>query len=120
VSIRWDNPVPFDLLFDSPNVDWSQPMTVEDELSHPIYGNRTLIATRHDVNVSNYGAHEVDAFFAWFDWNSVSLLWERVSRFVFSLHVTFKPNHPFFQFIFNRGVVFRSFGFDRVRPRLEE
>jgi hypothetical protein len=42
LSISWEHPVPIDMLFDSPNIDWSQRFKVGSTPPRSIYTNRTL------------------------------------------------------------------------------
>lgn len=53
VSVEWQHPMPFSLAFDSPNVDWSYPYTPTLQALHPIYGNRSLISKRYEVDLMN-------------------------------------------------------------------
>lgn len=64
MSVLWFEPVPFDLIFDSPHIDWSRSEPMELSLtSHPIYGNETLVRLRQKITRHNPVGGEVDEFF---------------------------------------------------------
>lgn len=62
-SISWEQPVPFDLLFDSPRIDWSQRYTNSTTPERPIYADQHALDTRLDLNAMNWETQHIDSFF---------------------------------------------------------
>jgi hypothetical protein len=47
ISLTWEQPLPLDMIFDSPFVDWSNRfLPAPSPARHPIYDNQTLINSR--------------------------------------------------------------------------
>jgi hypothetical protein len=96
--VNWDNPMPFDLLFDSPHIDWSYPYSTEDEARHPLFGNGKLIDARAYMNTMQWAKEHLDDYFSSSKWTLFKTPWIRLR--------------------INRGLIIRSFSYDDVAPRL--
>ncbi|ORY90938.1 hypothetical protein BCR35DRAFT_275012 [Leucosporidium creatinivorum] len=98
-SISWTQPVPFDLIFDSPHIDWSQAYPNTTTPPNPIYSDTQTLGDRLDVDAMNWSSKKVDDFFE----KGVSAFkqaWVRLSL--------------------NRGTVLRSFSYPSIRPQLDQ
>lgn len=89
----------FSLAFDSPHIDWSYGYTPTLEAVHPIYGNQGLQSQVKEINTYNWWASKLDEFIPKLDWIDKSHIWVRM--------------------VLNRGLVFRSFTYPSIKPRLE-
>ncbi|GAA5831190.1 hypothetical protein JCM11251_007789 [Rhodosporidiobolus azoricus] len=65
----WDHPIPLSLLFDSPNIDWSEPSfpsiasyTPEEggPQPHVLFSNQTLLEERQSVSVHNFKVEDAE------------------------------------------------------------
>lgn len=66
-SVSWEHPLPFDLLFDSPNIDWSQRFKVGSTPTRDIYTNQTLVFNALSLNDShNPSERALDSFWPTF------------------------------------------------------
>ncbi|GAA6043644.1 hypothetical protein JCM8097_000852 [Rhodosporidiobolus ruineniae] len=103
VSMTWEQPAPLDLLFDSPNVDWSRPFNASSTLAdHAPYSDTALFAQREEINAHNWFDKQIDKFFPSFvdDYGG-------------------ENGTTWLQLNFNRGVVIRSFSYPSIRPHLD-
>ncbi|GAA5918106.1 hypothetical protein JCM1841_005256 [Sporobolomyces salmonicolor] len=99
-SITWEQPAPFDLLFDSPYIDWSRPFNPNSTTPpRRVYANETLVEARKEIEAHNWEEPQIDDFFPGFVGN-------------YSDGKTI----PWLRFDFNRGVVLRSFTYPDVAP----
>lgn len=78
-SIRWENPLPFELAFDSPNVDWSYPYTPTLEALHPLYGEPKLVQEAVEISMYNHFAPELDVEIPSMQWLNATKRWVKVS-----------------------------------------
>jgi hypothetical protein len=81
MSVSWEHPVPFDLLFDSPFIDWSQPYHPNTSSTpHPLYQNPSLIESRRDYTFLNWLPPRIDDFFSNIvaNWSTSAEPWIRV------------------------------------------
>ncbi|GAA5978886.1 hypothetical protein JCM10908_002723 [Rhodotorula pacifica] len=104
-SVSWEQPVPADLIFDSPHIDWSRPFnnTSTTPLNSPIYTNETLIGDRLGINAHNWPEKQLDKFMPTF-----------VDQFGEG------RNSSWLQMDFNRGIVMRSFSYPKIKPYLDK
>ncbi|GAA6063001.1 hypothetical protein JCM10212_004983 [Sporobolomyces blumeae] len=102
-SVSWEQPAPFDMLFDSPYIDWSRPFSNESTTGpRGIYRNASLVESMHEVNGHNWEEAKIDEFFPDF-----------VDRY------SNGGTTPWLKFQFNRGVVIRSFSYESIAPLIE-
>ncbi|GAA6005241.1 hypothetical protein JCM10207_002909 [Rhodosporidiobolus poonsookiae] len=102
-SMTWEQPAPLDLLFDSPNIDWSRPFNASSSTPIPYpYSSPALIDQRKEINAHNWEEPKIDEFFPRF----IDEFGEGRST-------------PWLQLDFNRGVVIRSFSYPSIRPHLD-
>lgn len=81
--IHWDNPMPFDLLFDSPlGIDWSYPYFPPSESAHPFFGAKENIADRLKIYAMQWKKKPLDGLFSKTKWLDLSSKWVRVSGWV--------------------------------------
>ncbi|GAA5955697.1 hypothetical protein JCM21900_005088 [Sporobolomyces salmonicolor] len=99
-SITWEQPAPFDLLFDSPYIDWSRPFNPNSTTPpRRVYANETLVEARKEIEAHNWEEPQIDDFFPGFVGNYSD-----------------RKTIPWLRFDFNRGVVLRSFTYPDVAP----
>ncbi|GAA5873501.1 hypothetical protein JCM16303_001145 [Sporobolomyces ruberrimus] len=102
-SISWEQPAPFDMLFDSPHIDWSRPFTNSSSTQpQQIYANETLVKSMKAIDAHNWEEPQIDEFFPGFVGNYSD-----------------SKTTPWLKLAFNRGVVIRSFTYDSVAPHLD-
>lgn len=92
-SVSWEHPVPFDLIFDSPNVDWSQRFRPGSTHPRSIYTNETLAGQRTKIPLHNMNAAGLDRIFPSFVEDHQAEPWVVVRRFNLSLS-SYKPHIP--------------------------
>ncbi|BGP13161.1 hypothetical protein JCM10213_000261 [Rhodosporidiobolus nylandii] len=100
--MRWEHPAPPDLIFDSPNIDWSRPFNTSSttEARAP-FNNMTFGSS---IQAHNWD-WQLDQFFP---------------KFYKDYAAETGGAKPWVTLDVNRGVVFRSFYYDTIIPRLEE
>ncbi|GAA5860561.1 hypothetical protein JCM1840_000300 [Sporobolomyces johnsonii] len=99
-AVAWEQPAPFDLLFDSPYIDWSRPFHPNSTTPpRRVYANETLVKARKEIEAHNWEESQIDDFFPGFVGNYSD-----------------GKTVPWLQFDFNRGVVLRSFTYPDVAP----
>lgn len=64
MSVAWQHPCPFDLIFDSPRIDWSQRYIAAASPGLALYENATLVAQRKHTNVLHLDGPHIDAYFS--------------------------------------------------------
>lgn len=84
-AITFEHPIPFDILFDSPFIDWSRrwtPPGTESSLDQSIWANEELIAGKKAENGYNWPPSTVDNRWGEFyeAWLEPLPKWIRVSR----------------------------------------
>lgn len=82
-SVSWTQPVPFDLIFDSPYIDWSRPYPNTTTAPNPVYTNSKVAQDRVDVDAMNWTSKKVDDFAAR-GVATIKSAWIRVSRDIVS------------------------------------
>ncbi|GAA5924173.1 uncharacterized protein JCM15063_005565 [Sporobolomyces koalae] len=102
-SISWEQPAPFDMLFDSPNIDWSRPYTNSSKTPpQHVYRDASLKKAMTTIDAHNWEEPQIDEFFPSFVENYSD-----------------SGSTPWLKLAFNRGVVIRSYAYDTVAPQLE-
>lgn len=122
ISVSWEHPVPFDLLFDSAYVDWSQRYHPDSTSTpHPVYSNATLLAQRTDFSALNWHPKVIDEYFPGVPakWSTFEQPWIRVRSHLFPTPRC-DSDPPMTQFITNRGFVLRAFAYPNVAKQLAE
>ncbi|GAA5921224.1 hypothetical protein JCM1841_001641 [Sporobolomyces salmonicolor] len=101
-AITWEQPSPFDLLFDSPYIDWSRPFSSSSTTPpRTVYANQTFVDARKDIGAFAWGERQLDEFFPHFVGNYSE-----------------GKNTPWLRVKLNRGVTIRSFSYPTVAPHL--
>ncbi|GAA5988285.1 hypothetical protein JCM11641_006650 [Rhodosporidiobolus odoratus] len=101
--MTWEHPTPPDLIFDSPFIDWSRPFNKSSAtpIQYP-FNSTSMNATKYSIQAHNWD-WQLDHFFPKFQ-NDFGE----------------GKNASWLQLDINRGVVFRSFYYDALLPRIEE
>lgn len=77
--VHWDNPIPFDLLFDSPlGIDWSFPYFPASEEQHEFFGQSNNIKDRLKIYGMQWKREQLDSLFSKSKWFDLSTRWIRV------------------------------------------
>lgn len=79
--------MPFELLFDSPNVDWSYPYLEPLRKTHSIYGKEELLVKREKTYLFQWQKEKLDEFFVATKWFAQKTPWLQV-RFSFVFFLT--------------------------------
>lgn len=90
---EWQAPVPLEMVFDSPNVDWSF------DSSDPDVVLRMLDTRPRDIDIIHFNAPQMDRLFAESSWDQ-------------------KWPEPWLRMFTNRGMIIRSFEYQQLRPKL--
>lgn len=67
---EWQSPVPLDVIFDSPHIDWSYSSYAPEQ--HPVFGQKRLAAaaaSAADLDIIHFDRLAVDATFGIQSWN---------------------------------------------------
>lgn len=119
MSISWEHPVPFDLLFDSPYIDWSQPFHPNTSSTpHPLYQDPSLVAARTDYAFLNWRPARIDDFFSSIvaNWTLPNQPWIRVG--LLDSGITMNTESRSSQMVANRGFVLRAFKYPSTSSQL--
>ncbi|BGP43573.1 hypothetical protein JCM10449v2_007614 [Rhodotorula kratochvilovae] len=110
---EWQSPVPLDVVFDSPHVNWSHSSYTADQ--HPVLGQKRLASSAAELDIIHFDRLSVDATFGTVSWNP------KIGR---------KPTPgferrdmayqaPWIKFYTNRGMIYRSFKYKHLQKSLD-
>lgn len=82
-TVLWEHPIPFDLLFDSPHINWSRSYPGASTLpTGGIFVNKTLVDSRDKtISAFNWSPQVIDTTFPGFltTWKTAASPWVSVS-----------------------------------------
>lgn len=142
---EWQSPVPLDVVFDSPAVNWSYSSFTSDR--HAVLGQASLVDQSAELDIIHFDRLSVDSTFGSTSWNpkrgknwtkgfekrdiAYASKWIKVSTYLprnlFSLSGS--PSDYFrsirwlgggVQFFTNRGMVYRSFSYKHLQKSLDK
>lgn len=64
---EWQSPIPLDVVFDSPHVNWSSSSFTS--ASHPVLGEKSLVDATAELDIIHFDRLSVDATFGSTSWN---------------------------------------------------
>ncbi|GAA5904303.1 hypothetical protein JCM8208_006830 [Rhodotorula glutinis] len=110
---EWQSPVPLDVIFDSPHVNWSHSSFTADR--HPVLGQKRLASSAADLDIIHFDRLSVDATFGTVSWNP------KIGR---------KPTpgferrdlayqSPWIKMYTNRGMIYRSFKYKHLQKSID-
>ncbi|GAA5985607.1 hypothetical protein JCM10908_007039 [Rhodotorula pacifica] len=109
---EWQAPVPLDVVFDSPHVNWSHSSFTSER--HPILGQKRLADAAADLDIIHFDRLAVDATFGTVSWNAKR---DRPVTPGFELR-DLAYRSPWIKFFSNRGMVHRSFKYKHLQKRI--
>ncbi|GAA5868445.1 hypothetical protein JCM3774_005382 [Rhodotorula dairenensis] len=111
---EWQSPIPLDVIFDSPHVDWSHSTFVSDQ--HPVLGQKPLVEAAADLDIIHFDRFAIDATFGATSWNADR---DRPLTPGFELR-DLAYRSPWIKFFSNRGMVHRAFKYQHLQKRIGE
>ena len=133
---EWQSPVPLDVIFDSPHIDWSHSSYTADQ--HPVLGQKRLASAAADLDIIHFDRLSVDATFGTVSWNpkigrKPTPGFERRDMAYQSPWIKVRssrsrpppplpcPAHVLYdaQFYTNRGMIYRSFKYKHLQKSIE-
>ncbi|BGP27739.1 hypothetical protein JCM10295v2_006714 [Rhodotorula toruloides] len=109
---EWQSPVPLDVIFDSPHVDWSHSSYTSS--SHHILGQKRLADAAADLDIIHFDRLSVDATFGTTNWNPKK---GRALTPGFELR-DLAYQSPWIKFYTNRGMIYRSFKYKHLQKSI--
>jgi hypothetical protein len=135
---EWQSPVPLDVVFDSPHVNWSYSSFTST--SHPVLGEKSLVEASKELDIIHFDRLSVDATFGSTSWNpkkdkQLTVGFEKRDlayqspfikvRFPYLLSLSSLSstnaltNALFSQFFTNRGMIYRSFKYKHLQKSIK-
>lgn len=112
---EWQTPVPIDVVFDSPNIDWSFSSFATEQ--HPVFSRQALISKARELDIIHFDAAETDLVFGTRDWDA-PIDEKGLTEGMEARDLAFAS--PWIKFFTNRGMVNRAFSYEPLRDRLFE
>ncbi|SCZ94389.1 BZ3501_MvSof-1269-A2-R1_Chr1-3g01309 [Microbotryum saponariae] len=114
---EWQSPIPLEVIFDSPRIDWSHSSFNVD--SHPVLGDLDLASRAKELDIVNFDRLAMDTTFRSTVWN-----WQE-DRHSKTLKPGFEQRDlalqsPWVKMYTNRGMISRSFHYPTLQPRLQQ
>ncbi|BGP58239.1 hypothetical protein JCM8202_002810 [Rhodotorula sphaerocarpa] len=112
---EWQSPVPLDVIFDSPHIDWSYSSYAPEQ--HPVFGQKRLAAaaaSAADLDIIHFDRLAVDATFGIQSWNPKP---DRPLTPGFEQR-DIAYQSPWIKFFSNRGMVYRSFKYKHLQKTI--
>ncbi|BGO95735.1 hypothetical protein NBRC10512_001570 [Rhodotorula toruloides] len=109
---EWQSPIPLDIIFDSPHVNWSHSSFTSSR--HPVLGQKRLADAAADLDVIHFDRLSVDATFGTTSWNPPK---NRALTPGFELRdLAYKS--PWIKFYTNRGMIYRAFKYKHLQKSI--
>ncbi|GAA6004518.1 uncharacterized protein JCM10292_005652 [Rhodotorula paludigena] len=109
---EWQSPVPIDVVFDSPHIDWSHSTYTADR--HPVLGQKQLASKAAELDIIHFDRLSVDATFGTVSWNPKR---GRKPTPGFEMR-DLAYQSPWIKFYTNRGMIYRSFKYKHLQKSL--
>ncbi|GAA5972821.1 hypothetical protein JCM11641_003958 [Rhodosporidiobolus odoratus] len=109
---EWQSPIPLDLVFDSPHVNWSYSSYTSH--SHPVLGKPKLAEQAAELDIIHFDRLSVDATFGSASWNA-----KRDGRLTKGFEKRdLAYASPWIKFFTNRGMIYRSFKYKHLQKSI--
>ncbi|GAA5845246.1 hypothetical protein JCM9279_004815 [Rhodotorula babjevae] len=110
---EWQSPVPLDVIFDSPHVNWSHSSFTADR--HPVLGQKRLAASAADLDIIHFDRLSVDATFGTVSWNPK--LGRKPTPGFERRDLAYQS--PWIKMYTNRGMIYRSFKYKHLQKSID-
>ncbi|KAL8290250.1 hypothetical protein RQP46_003189 [Phenoliferia psychrophenolica] len=105
---EWQTPIPLEVVFDSPFIDWSFSSFTQDQ--DPILSN----VSSADLDIIHFDRRAMDMTFGSTSWSPSSV--SRLTKGMEMRDLAFQ--NPWIRLFTNRGMVYRSFSYDHLQTRV--
>ncbi|GAA5956643.1 hypothetical protein JCM8115_000634 [Rhodotorula mucilaginosa] len=109
---EWQAPVPLDVIFDSPYLNWSHSSFTTER--HRVLGRKQVADAAADLDIIHFDRLAVDATFGSVSWNAKR---DRPLTPGFELR-DLAYRSPWIKFFSNRGMVYRAFKYKHLKKRI--
>ncbi|KPV73391.1 uncharacterized protein RHOBADRAFT_45968 [Rhodotorula graminis WP1] len=109
---EWQSPVPLDVIFDSPHVNWSHSSFTADR--HPVLRQKRLAASAADLDIIHFDRLSVDATFGTVSWNPK--LGRKPTPGFERRDLAYQS--PWIKMYTNRGMIYRSFKYKHLQKSI--
>lgn len=110
---EWQAPIPMDVVFDSPFIDWSFSSFTSAE--HPVFGQQELVEQARELDIIHFNAESTDRVFGTRDWDA-PIVNDKLTKGMEARDLAFAS--PWIKFFTNRGMIYRAFRYRRLQSRL--
>ncbi|GAA6039174.1 hypothetical protein JCM8097_000453 [Rhodosporidiobolus ruineniae] len=109
---EWQTPIPLDLVFDSPHVNWSYSSFTSEQ--HPVLGQKQLVDKARDLDIIHFDRLSVDATFGTVSWNPKK--GKKLTPGFEKRDLAYAS--PWIKFFTNRGMIYRSFRYKHLQKSI--
>ncbi|BGP20168.1 hypothetical protein JCM10213v2_008303 [Rhodosporidiobolus nylandii] len=109
---EWQSPIPLDVVFDSPHLNWSYSSFTSS--SHPVLGQPALAEKAAELDIIHFDRLSVDATFGTASWNAQK---DKPLTPGFEKRDLAYAS-PWIKFFTNRGMVYRSFQYKHLQKSI--
>ncbi|GAA5988756.1 hypothetical protein JCM5350_002927 [Sporobolomyces pararoseus] len=111
---EWQSPIPLDVVFDSPAVNWSHSSFTSSR--HPVLGQQTLIDQAAELDIIHFDRLSVDSTFGSTSWNPKrGKSWTKGFE---KRDIAYASN--WIKFFTNRGMIYRSFSYKHLQKSIDK
>ncbi|GAA6050866.1 hypothetical protein JCM3770_005746 [Rhodotorula araucariae] len=110
---EWQSPIPLDVVFDSPHVNWSHSSYTADQ--HPVLGQKRLASSAAELDIIHFDRLSVDATFGTVSWNPKR--GRKLTPGFERRDLAYQA--PWIKFYSNRGMIYRSFQYKHLQKSLD-
>ncbi|GAA6060365.1 hypothetical protein JCM10212_004549 [Sporobolomyces blumeae] len=109
---EWQSPIPLDVVFDSPRVNWSYSSFTSPR--HPVLGQASLVDASAELDIIHFDRLAVDSTFGSTSWNA-----RRGKQWTPGFEKRdIAYASPWIKFFTNRGMIHRSFAYKHLQKSL--
>ncbi|GAA5951540.1 hypothetical protein JCM3765_005964 [Sporobolomyces pararoseus] len=111
---EWQSPIPLDVVFDSPAVNWSHSSFTSSR--HPVLGQQTLVDQAAELDIIHFDRLSVDSTFGSTSWNPKrGKSWTKGFE---KRDIAYASN--WIKFFTNRGMIYRSFSYKHLQKSIDK
>ncbi|GAA5906008.1 uncharacterized protein JCM6883_002523 [Sporobolomyces salmoneus] len=111
---EWQSPIPLDVVFDSPSVNWSYSSFTSPR--HPVLGQQTLIDQSAELDIIHFDRLSVDSTFGSTSWNPKrDKSWTKGFE---KRDIAYASS--WIKFFTNRGMIYRSFSYKHLQKSINK
>ncbi|GAA5929823.1 uncharacterized protein JCM15063_004633 [Sporobolomyces koalae] len=110
---EWQSPIPLDIVFDSPAVNWSYSSFTSSQ--HPVLGQESLVDQSAELDIIHFDRLSVDSTFGSTSWNpKKGKQWTKGFE---KRDIAYASK--WIKFFTNRGMIFRSFQYKHLQKSIK-